>query len=129
MPLTTRRAAAWLACGLLLPLPGLGYGWTPWPTARATLGLGATWADRRHMQTHYGITPDVALRTGRTAYLPDAGLLSLQAGAALHVPLGGRWTLAGGLGVSQLQGDAAASPITRQRLGATASLALGWRSR
>ena len=108
---------------------GLGYGWAPWPTAKATLGLGATWADRRHMQTYYGIAPDAAVRAGRAAYVPDAGLLNLHAGAALQMPLRGRWTLVGGLAVSQLQGDAAASPLTRRARGATASVALAWRSR
>lgn len=107
----------------------LGYGWAPWPQARATVGVGASWADRRHMQTHYGIAPDVALRTGRTAYEPGAGLVDLHAGTALQMPLGRRWTLVGGLAVSQLQGGAAASPLTARPFGATASLALAWRSR
>lgn len=107
----------------------LGHGWAPWPAARAAVGLGATWADRRHMQTYYGIAPDVALRTERPAYVPDAGLLRLHATAALQVALRGRWTLVGGLAVSQLQGDAAASPVTRRALGTTASVALAWRSR
>ncbi len=108
---------------------GLGYSWAPWPKARASVGVGASWADQRHMQTYFGIAPDVALRTGRTAYVPGAGLLDLHAGAALQVPLGGQWTLVGGLALAQLQGDAAASPLTRQASGATASLALAWRSR
>ncbi len=107
---------------------GLGYGWAPWPMARASVGVGATWADQRHMQTYFGIAPDVALRTGRPAYLAGAGLMDLHAGAALQMPLGRRWTLVGALALSQLQGDAAASPLTRQASGATASLALAWRS-
>ncbi|MES2718178.1 MAG: MipA/OmpV family protein [Pseudomonadota bacterium] len=107
---------------------GLGYGWTPWPTASASVGLGATWADRRHMQTYFGITPGVAQHNGRMAFVPGAGLRDVHAGLALQVPLQGRWTLVGGLALSQLRGDAAASPLTRRPFGATASLALAWRS-
>lgn len=108
---------------------GLGYRWAPWPQARASVGVGATWADRQHMQTYFGIAPDVALRTGRAAHVPDAGLLDLHAGATLQVPLRSRWTLVGGLALAQLQGDAAASPLTHRAFGATASVALAWRSR
>lgn len=108
---------------------GLGYHWAPWPQASASVGVGANWADRRHMQTYFGVAPDVALRTGRTAYVADAGLVDVHAGATLQVPLRGRWTLVGGLALAQLQGDAAASPLTRRAFGATASLALAWRSR
>lgn len=108
---------------------GLGYGWAPWPAATMSVGMGATWADARHMRTHFGIAPDVALRTGRTAFVPDAGLLDVSAGVALRMPLGGRWTLMGGLAMSQLQGDAAASPLTRRPVGATALLAAAWASR
>ncbi len=108
---------------------GLGYGWAPWPAARASVGVGATWADKRHMQTYFGIAPEVALRTGRTAFTPGAGIVDLNAGAVLRVPLGPRWALTTGLALSQLQGDAAGSPLTRQAFGATASVALAWRSR
>lgn len=108
---------------------GLGYTWAPWPAARASVGVGATWADKRHMQTYFGIAPDVALRTGRTAYQPGAGLLDVNAGAALRVPLGGRWTLMGGLALSQLQGRAADSPLTHRAFGATAMVAVAWASR
>lgn len=108
---------------------GLGYGWAPWPTARASVGVGVGWADGRYMQTHYGIAPDVALRTGRTAFTPGAGIVDVGAGAVLRVPLGPRWALTTGLSMSQLQGDASASPLTRKDFGVTASVALAWRSR
>lgn len=108
---------------------GLGYGWAPWPAAKASVGVGATWADRQHLQTYFGIAPDVAQRTGRTAFAAGAGLLDMNAAAVLQVPLGSRWTLIGGVTLSQLQGDAAASPLTRKASNATASLALAWRAR
>jgi outer membrane scaffolding protein for murein synthesis (MipA/OmpV family) len=108
---------------------GLGYGWAPWQAARASVGIGATWADKRYMQTYFGIAPDVALRIGRTAFTPGASIVDVNAGAVLRVPLGPRWSLTTGLALSQLQGDAAGSPLTRKAFGATASVALAWRSR
>ena len=108
---------------------GLGYTWAPWPQATASVGVGANWADKRHMQTYFGIAPEVALRTGRAAFMPAAGLKDLNAGLSLRMPLGGRWTLISGLGLSQLQGDAAASPLSRKTLGATALVAAAWTSR
>lgn len=108
---------------------GVGYGWVPWSGARASVGVGAGWADRRFMQTHYGIAPEVALRTGRPAFVPGAGLVDVNAGAVLRVPLGGRWALSTGLAMSRLQGQAAESPLTRKPFGATASVTLAWRSR
>lgn len=108
---------------------GLGYGWAPWPGSTATAGVGATWADARHMNTYFGIAPDVAARTGRAAYVPGAGLLDLSAGLGLRVPLGPRWVVISGLALTRLQGDAAASPLTRQAQGVTASVALAWLSK
>jgi outer membrane scaffolding protein for murein synthesis (MipA/OmpV family) len=108
---------------------GLGYGWAPWQAARASVGIGATWADTRYLQTYFGIAPDVALRIGRTAFTPGASIVDVNAGAVLRVPLGPRWSLTTGLALSQLQGDAAGSPLTRKAFGATASVALAWRSR
>ena len=71
----------------------------------------------------------VAQATGRTAYVPGAGLRDRYAGTAARLPLQGHWTLFGGLGVSQLQGDAAASPLTGRKINYAGSLAIAWRSR
>jgi len=107
---------------------GLGYGWTPWPGLEASVGAGLTLADRQYMSTYYGISPTVAAATGRPAFSPKAGLLDINGGIGLRAPLAGRWVIFGGVGMSQLQGDAATSPVTGRRSGVTASVALAWRS-
>lgn len=107
---------------------GLSYDWTPIPGLAASVSTGANWADGQHLRTYFGIAPEVAQATGRTAYLPRAGLMDLHAGVGLRLPLQGRWTIFGSLGVSQLQGDAAASPLTRRSQGVTAMVALAWRA-
>ena len=106
----------------------VAYGWTPWPGLAASAVVGGNWADQQYMLTHFGITPAVAAVTGRTAFQPSVGLMNLHVGLGARLALAERWTLLGGVGLSQLQGDAAASPLTRSRQAASVSLALAWRS-
>ena len=106
----------------------LGYGWTPWPGLTAAARIGGNWADRQHMATYFGISPQTAAAAGRAAFEPSAGLMNLHAGLNLRMPLEGRWTASAGIGLSQLQGDAAVSPLTRSRQAASFSLGLAWRS-
>lgn len=108
---------------------GLAYALPLAPGIDATLDLGLNLADGRYMRTYYGVTPEVAAATGRTAFTPRAGVMDWHLGLSARAPMGGRWTLIGGLGLSRLQGDAAASPLTSTRTGATATVALAWRSR
>lgn len=108
---------------------GVDYALRLYPGVETSLGLGASLADRSYMQTYFGIAPGVAAATGRSAYEPGGGLMELHLGLGARTQLQGRWTLFGGVGVSQLQGDAAASPLTTRRTGVTATLALAWRSR
>ena len=108
---------------------GIDHAWQPWPGAKATVGAGGNWANALNVRTNFGIAPDVALLTGRTAFVPGSGMVDLGVGAGLTVPLAGRWTVISSVGVGQLQGSAADSPLTRKRTSATASIALAWRSR
>ena len=106
----------------------VAYDWALTPGIRASVAGGGNWADRQHMSTYFGISPEVALATSRAAYPTSAGLMNLHTGFGLRMPLGGQWTAFGGAGVSQLQGEAAASPLTRSVRATSFSLALAWRS-
>ena len=108
---------------------GAGYGWVPWRTLETTVNAGISWADSQHMRTYFGIDPAVALATGRTAFVPAASLRDVHAGVGFRLPLDGRWLLFGGVVVSRLQGDAAASPLTVRATSFGGTLALAWRSR
>lgn len=108
---------------------GAGYGWLPWRTLETTVNAGISWADSQHMRTYFGIDPAVALATGRTAFVPAAGLRDMHVGAGFRLPLEGRWLLFGGVAVSRLQGDAAASPLAVRATNFGGTLALAWRSR
>jgi outer membrane scaffolding protein for murein synthesis (MipA/OmpV family) len=108
---------------------GVGYSLATWNGVESSVHAGLTYADGQNMRTYFGISPEVAQATGRSAYEPRAGLRDVYTGVALRLPLAGRWTVFGGLGLSQLQGDAAASPLTGRKLNYAGSLALAWRSR
>ena len=56
-------------------------------------------------------------------------LFRSNAGAVLRVPITGQWSLTGGLALSDLRGQAAASPLTGRAFGATAMVAVAWASR
>ena len=108
---------------------GAGYGWAPWRGLETTVSAGISWANGQHMRTYFGIAPAVALVVGRTAFVPGASLRDVHAGAGFRLPLDGRWLLFGGVGVSQLRGDAAASPLAVRATSFGGTLALAWRSR
>ena len=106
----------------------IAYDWALTPGIKASVAAGGNWADRQHMSTYFGISPEVATAIGRAAYPTSAGLMNLHTGIGLRMPVGGQWTVFGGGSVSQLQGEAAASPLTRSVRATSFSLALAWRS-
>ncbi len=85
---------------------------TPSLGANATLSLG--WGDRRHLQTYYGVTPEQAARNGNPVTTLSAGLRDLSFSLGLRQALAPRWAVFGGVAVSQLVGQAADSPLTRE---------------
>ena len=94
--------------------------------AHATLALG--FSDRRHMQAHYGITPEQAQRSGYAESQASGGLRDVSLSVGLRRGLSSRWALFGGASVSQLVGPAARSPIAFERtsLGLSAGLVYGF---
>lgn len=98
------------------------------PGLASSVSAGADGADGQRLRTDFGIAPEVAQATGRTAYLPRAGVMVLHAGVGLRLPLQWRCTVLGSAGVTQLQVDASASPLTRHTQGLTVTVALAWRS-
>lgn len=114
--------------GLSLGL-GLGYRYpvserTYWD---ASAGLG--WSNATARQTHFGIRPDDAAAAGRAPYAIGAGWDSASLSWNLTSALGAHWVAWGGVGVSQLQGAAARSPLVGRRTVASASIGLAWRDR
>jgi outer membrane scaffolding protein for murein synthesis (MipA/OmpV family) len=79
---------------------------------QGTLSLG--WADRRHLQSYFGVTPEQALRSGYPVTTMSAGLRDVTVSAGWRRALGPQWALFGGAGLTRLIDEAASSPLVRQ---------------
>ena len=97
------------------------------PGVVASVGLAATWADRRYHQSYFGITPAQSLSSGLRVYTPAAGLRDLGLSAGLRIDLGPHWIAFAGAGASRLQGPALDSPLTRRRDNWSTNGGLAWR--
>ncbi len=78
-------------------------------------GPGLTWADRRHMQTFYGVTAEQAARSGYPEFEAGNAVQGLRLSAGAAYRAAPNWRLVGLYSLSQLRGDAAASPIIETR--------------
>lgn len=89
------------------------------------LSLGAGWANGTYRQTHYGVDPAPAAATGVPAFAIGSGWDTVSLGWRITSALNRHWVAYGGVGVSQLQGAAARSPLAGRQTayGATAGLA------
>lgn len=97
------------------------------PSTHLSMGVSLALAGDRYMQTYYGVSEEQSARTGRPVYEPRAGARDVTASINLRQDLGPEWTLLAGFGASRQLGPAAASPLTLQRDGWSASLAAAWR--
>jgi outer membrane scaffolding protein for murein synthesis (MipA/OmpV family) len=108
----------------------LGGGWNRAIGAGWVMDVNATvtWADARAMRTFYGVAAEHA-RAGRPAWQPGAGLEQWQWGVGLSRALGPHWRVSTSVARSHLLGQAADSPLTRQRNATLAQVSLayvGW---
>lgn len=90
----------------------LQYEWQVTPSTEIGLAAGFTIANSTHMRSFFGVPEDVALvRTPFPAYSPGGGVMSTDLGIEVKSAITDRWVLFGGVRLSQLRGDARASPI------------------
>jgi outer membrane scaffolding protein for murein synthesis (MipA/OmpV family) len=83
-------------------------------TRMSVTGFG-TVANTRSNQVWYGVDADQSVASGYALYEPSGGLRNLQLAATVNHFFGGRWVAIGGLGLGRLVGDAADSPLVRER--------------
>ncbi len=96
-------------------------------TTTLSLGGGLTWADGWHIRSYFGVSETAALVSGYPVYMPGGGLMDTHIGAGLTIWLAPRWVTYVQAGVRDLQGDAAASPLTRQRLQTSMTIGAAYR--
>lgn len=80
---------------------------------RWTVGasLSTTWADRKYMQTYYGVSGAGALASGLSPYAADKGFENVEIGATLRYRINDRWSALAHGGYTRLVDSAADSPI------------------
>lgn len=106
----------------------MGYGRALAPGVRASVGLGVGLADAQAMRSQFGIAPDAGLRAGRAAYVPGACVRDLHLGGTVQWAVSGAWFGFLGAGVTQLQGEAADSPLVARRTSGSLTFGLAWRN-
>lgn len=112
--------------GALVDL-GISHEWRLSPTLQSSMGVGATWANRRYQQSYFGITPAQSLDSGHPVYEPGAGLRDISVNVGMRAELGPRWIGLVGLGANVLQGPAVDSPLVRKRVNWGLNGGLAWR--
>ena len=79
------------------------------------VGGGASFGSSSFMQTYYGITPADAVASGLPAYSPGGGVRNYFLWPAVIWQFDKNWAAGGMLFYQRLAGDAADSPIVRER--------------
>lgn len=103
---------------------GLALPWQLHRHAKLTLTPGVTWADRRHMQAYFGVTPQQSAASGFASFDAGAGLKSQQLVLDFDMAFSRHWHVNALLRVQRLAGDAADSPLTQRTRQASGMLAL-----
>lgn len=112
--------------GLVLDL-GAGLSTALAPHWRLGTGVALSLANASHMQSYFGVTAAQAARSGYRASDAGAGLRDVRANVALTHVVDMRQSVTLAVSANRLMGDAASSPLTRQRSSVGGVLAYAWR--
>jgi len=92
----------------------------------AQLDLGATcmdvsasYANRAHMQSYYGVSAAQSAASGHALYQPTADWHLLRAGLSGQVTISPQWMLYGGVEATRLIGQAQGSPYAQRKSAST----------
>jgi MipA family protein len=98
-----------------------------WGRFRAGLVGQLTWGDGNSMQRAFGITPIQSATSSLPAYSPGSGLRHSQIGFIGDIDIARHWVGLWGAHVELVQGDAADSPLTRDRSNWYANAGIAYR--
>ncbi|MYM98313.1 MipA/OmpV family protein [Duganella vulcania] len=95
----------------------LGASMPLYTTASDQVGLSASteYADKKHMQTYFGVTAAQSAASGYQAYTPKSGFTNVSMGVNWNHVLDKNWSVHTAAGFSHLTGDAADSPLTKRK--------------
>ena len=111
--------------GLLLDL-GAGLNAQVAPAWRLGAGVAATWANAAYTQSYFGVDAAQAARSGRGVYTAGAGVRDVRVSVSATYAITPRASATAALSYGRLQGDAARSPIVRDRAGVNGVLAVAY---
>ena len=81
-----------------------------------TGSAGIVWADSNYMEGYFGVSRQQSVRSGLAPYEAEAGFKSARIALTGRYALSQQWGLRATVGVSQLLGDAADSPIVEEKV-------------
>lgn len=84
-------------------------------SVRLTPSVGASWGSQQYMDSYFGIHEDQARQSGLTTYQPSSGLKDVSARVVVNYAVTERLNLISLVGTSRLVGEAADSPMVRQK--------------
>lgn len=87
----------------------------------------ATFADKNYMESYFGVDSGQSARSGYREYKAGAGVKSVDVGVSATYLFNDNWVLRGEQKLSVLVGDAADSPIVKEKLQSTTMVVLGYR--
>ena len=91
------------------------------------LNAGMNFVNQRSMDNDYGISEAQSLASGKPVYRPRAGLREVAVSATLIHEPNAHWIWMTQFSLVRLVGDAARSPLVRQKLQPTLMMGLAWR--
>ena len=92
---------------------GLGFRMTP--EVRGSMIAWATWADGDYMSSFFGVTPAQAARSGLRQHRAGAGFKEIGLAVRAEYSFTDHWGVGSRVSYHRLLGDAATSPIVRDR--------------
>jgi MipA family protein len=105
---------------------GAAYSMVLAPQWRLGLGVSATVANAKYMQSYFGVTPAQSAASGYAPYTAGAGVRDVRASAALTYSVNPKVSITTAVSASSLQGDAKDSPVTRKRSTATGIVSVSY---
>ncbi len=106
---------------------GIGSGFPVSDKLFFNTSLSANYADKKRMQSQYGVTQKQALDSGYAAFTTKAGVESIDFGVGFNYILDKQWTLITNIGANRLQGEAEKSKIFKDKTSATGVLLATYR--
>jgi outer membrane protein len=76
-------------------------------------GISATWSDGKYMESYFGINSTQSARSGLSQFTAKSGLKSVGVDLGFLYPVNENWEILTMIEYSQLIGDAADSPISK----------------